>query len=267
VSDVTIEETMTVALSRCFGDREHGFIGLGTGDRAFRFAVGIPTAAAELANDRGADFCIQYGTLVDPSVQGLPETLGDPDLLRWDCAARLGVDRCLDVFRRGLMTCSFISGAQVDKFGNVNSVQIGRDRPPQVRLTGPIAQSDHSVYAQRTFVIVPHERRVFVEQVDFISAVGYGTGGDWRRQLGIPGGGPDSVITDMAVMGFHPETKQMTLHSVHPGVTVEQVVDATGFELLVPAEVPETPAPTDQELSAIRERIDPHRRLLAGNIK
>jgi glutaconate CoA-transferase, subunit B len=267
VTEATVQETMAVVLSRQFGPKEHGFIGLGTGDRAFILAVGIPTAAAQLANDRGDDFCLQYGTLVDPDVEGLPETLGDPDLLRWDCAARLAVDRCLDVFRRGLMTCSFISGAQIDRFGNVNSVQIGRDRPPKVRLTGPIAQSDHAVFAQRTFVLAPHERRVFVEKVDFISAPGYGTGGDWRKQLGLPGGGPSRVITDKAVLSFDAESKRMTLDSVHHGVTVDEVVDATGFELLISGQVPETEPPSEGELAVLRERIDPHGRLLAGRIR
>ena len=178
---------MAAALSRQFGEKEHGFIGLGTGDRAFILAVGIPTVAAQLAIERGADFCLQYGTLFDPDVAGMPETLGDPDLLRWECAARLPVERCLDVFRRGLMTCSFISGAQIDRFGNLNSVRIGRDGPPTVRLTGPIAQADHAVFAQRTFVIVPHERRVFVERVDFVSAPGYGEGARLARVARPPG--------------------------------------------------------------------------------
>jgi glutaconate CoA-transferase, subunit B len=267
VTDVSTEEIMAVTLSRQFGAKEHGFIGLGTGDRAFILAVGIPTVAAQLAIERGTDFCLQYGTLVDPDVAGIPATLGDPDLLRWQCSARLSVERCLDVFRRGLMTCSFISGAQIDRYGNLNSVRIGRDGPPKVRLTGPIAQSDHAVYAKRTFIIVPHERRVFVERVDFISAPGYGTGHEWRSRVGLPGGGPAKVITDKAVLGFDPTSKEMQLESVHPGVTIDQVLDATGFELIVPDDVGETPAPSAAELLALRERIDPDGKLLAGRIR
>jgi glutaconate CoA-transferase subunit B len=263
----TTEEIMAVALSRQFRDKEHGFIGLGTGDRAFTFAVGIPTVAAQLAIARGADFCLQYGTLFDPNVQRMPESLGDPDLLKWDCAARVPVERCLDVFRRGMMTCSFISGAQIDKFGNLNSVRIGTGPLPTVRLTGAIAQADHAVFAQRTFVIMPHERRVFVERVDFISAPGYGDGAGWRERLGLPGGGPAKVITDKAVLGFDAQTRRMTLESIHPGVTVEAVIGATGFELLVPKVVPLTAPPTDVELATIRERIDAGGKLLKANIK
>jgi glutaconate CoA-transferase, subunit B len=267
VSAATTEEVMAVALSRQFHDREHAFIGLGTGDRAFIFAVGIPTVAAQLASERGVDFCLQYGTLLDPDVQGLPPTLGDPDLLRWECAARLPVERCLDVFRRGLMTCSFISGAQIDRFGNLNSVRIGRAERPTVRLTGPIAQTDHAVFAQRTFVIMPHQRRVFVDRVDFVSAPGHGDGPGWRERMGLPGGGPDKVITDLAVLGFDPATKEMRVESVHPGVTAQEVVAATGFDLALPAVVPETEPPTAAELAAIRERIDPEGKLLRARIK
>ena len=263
----TTEEVMAAALARLLGEREHAFIGLGTGDRAFIFAVGIPTVAAQLAADRGADISLQYGTLFDPSIEGLPETLGDPDLLRWECAARVPVERCLDVFRRGLMTCSFISGAQIDVFGNLNSVRIGREGPPKVRLTGPIAQADHAVFAGRTFVILPHEPRVFVERVDFISAPGYGDGPGWRERHGLPGGGPAAVITDKAVLGFDPASKRMRLESVHPGVSLDEVNAATGFELLRAPNVPETSPPSAAELSAIRERIDPTGKLLQARIK
>lgn len=262
----TIYETMAVALSRQFEPKEHGFVGLGTGEQAFILAVGIPTVAAQLAVASGSDFSLQYGTLVDPDVR-LPETLGDPDLLAWSCAARLSVERCLDVFRRGMMTCSFISGAQVDMFGNLNSVQIGRERPPAVRLTGPIAQSDHAVFAQRTFVILPHDRRVFVDHVDFVSAPGYGDGGTWRSDRGLPGGGPAKVITTKAVLGFEEESKRMRLESVHPGVTVKDVVGSTGFELIIPEGVPTTAPPSHDELTAIRDGIDVGGKLLAGGIR
>jgi glutaconate CoA-transferase subunit B len=263
----TIEETMAVALSRQFGQKEHGFIGLGTGDRAFIFAVGIPTVAAQLATERGADFCLQYGTLVDPNVQQLPDSLGDPDLLKWQCAARLPVERCLDVFRRGLMTCSFISGAQIDQFGNLNSVRIGRGPRPSVRLTGPIAQADHAVFAQRTFIIVPHERRVFVERVDFVSAPGHGDGPGWRERNGLPGSGPAKVITDKAVLGFGATSRRMTLESIHAGVCLDDVVASTGFDLEIPDKVVETPAPSADELRIIRERIDPTGKLLKAKVR
>jgi glutaconate CoA-transferase subunit B len=267
MSDLTTEAIMAVALSRQFGAKEHAFVGLGTGDRAFIYAVGIPTVAARLAIERGADISLQYGTLFDPDIERLPPTLGDPDLLRWPCAARVPVERCLDVFRRGMMTCSFISGAQIDRFGNLNSVRIGRGERPTVRLTGPIAQTDHAVFAQRTFVIMPHERRVFVERVDFISAPGHGDGPGWRERHGLPGGGPAKVITDKAVLGFDEATRRMRLESVHPGVTVDEVIAATGFELLIASDVTETAPPSAAELAALRERIDPQGKLLAARIK
>jgi glutaconate CoA-transferase subunit B len=263
----SIEEVMAVALSRELGAREHVFVGLGTGDRAFIYAVGIPTVAAQLAIERGADISLQYGTLFDPDLIDLPPTLGDPDLLRWDCAARVPVERCLDVFRRGLMTASFISGAQIDPYGNLNSVRIGREGPPAVRLTGPIAQTDHAVFAQRTFILMPHQRRVFVEKVDFVSAPGHGDGPGWRTRQGLPGGGPAAVITDKAVLDFDDATRRMRLRSIHPGVTLDEVLEATGFELLRDDVVASTTAPTQDELASIRDRIDAGGKLLQAAIK
>ena len=143
MTDASTDEVMASALSRQFGEKEHGFIGLGTGDRAFIFAVGIPTVATGLAAERGPTSAFSTARCSTPTCR-MPETLGDPDLLSWECSARVPVERCLDVFRRGMMTCSFISGAQIDRFGNLNSVRIGRGPLPTVRLTGPIAQTDHA---------------------------------------------------------------------------------------------------------------------------
>jgi glutaconate CoA-transferase subunit B len=116
-------------------------------------------------------------------------------------------------------------------------------------------------------VIIAHERRVFVDRVDFVSAPGYGDGAGWRERMGLPGGGPDKVITDKAVLGFDADTKRMRLESVHPGVTMDEVVAATGFELLVPAGVGQTLPPSSAELGAIRDRIDASGKLLRARIK
>jgi glutaconate CoA-transferase subunit B len=108
---------------------------------------------------------------------------------------------------------------------------------------------------------------VFVERVDFVSAPGYGDGAGWRERLGLPGGGPAKVITDKAVLGFDPDSKRMTLESVHPGVSIDEVREATGFELLTNGDVAETAPPTAEELAAIRGRIDPAGKLLHGSIR
>lgn len=261
----TVSELMAVAVSRELRDGDHAFVGLGTGGRAFVNAVGVPSVGIELARRRGLDVVAQYGVLYEPDLAHPPRCFADPYLIRWPAKAHVAVDEGLDTFRRGKITVSFISGAQIDPYGNLNSVAIGPDRRrPEVRLTGPIAQTDHAVYAGRTIIILPHARRTFVPRVDFISAVGYLGGPGDRERLGLPGGGPSVVITDLAVLRFHPVTRRMELESVHPGVTVQQVAEATGFEVVPPCEVPATPPPSAEELRLIREEIDPHGIWLGG---
>jgi glutaconate CoA-transferase, subunit B len=102
-----------------------------------------------------------------------------------------------------------------------------------------------------------HNPRVFVPKVDYISALGWGDGPGTRERWHLPGGGPRYCYTPLCVMDFDPDTKRMRLKSVHPGVTVGEVQSATGFELVIPDEVPETPLPTDEELEVLRTRVDP----------
>ncbi len=255
----TSAELAAIVVSRELRDGDHAFVGLGTGGRAFINAVGVPSVGIELARRfRGLDVVAQYGVLYEPDLAHPPDCFADPYLIRWAAKAHVEVDYGLDTFRRGKITVSFISGAQIDPYGNLNSVQIGEDhRRPRVRLTGAIAQTDHAVYAGRTIVIMPHERRTFVPKVDFISAVGYLNGPGARERLGLPGGGPSAVVTELAVLRFHPETKRMQLASVHPGVALDQVVSATGFDVTPSVPVPETDPPSEAELRLIRQEVDP----------
>ncbi len=153
-----------------------------------------------------------------------------------------------------------VGAAQLDQFGNVNNSVIGSDyHRPKVRLPGTAGLADMCSIGKKLYYWNPeHSRRSLVERVDFISGAGYLGGGNEREQLGL-GGGPELVVTDLAVMDFHPDSKRMRLRSIHPGVSVEQVHDATGFELLVPeGDVPVTQPPSQAQLRLIRERIDPN---------
>ena len=256
-ADYTTEELMACAVSRELRDGELGFIGLGTGGRAFIYAVGVPSVAIALAQHRGIDFIAQYGVKVDAVIPEAPDCFTDANLLAWPCRAMILVEDCLDMFRRGMMDWGFVSGAQVDPYGNLNAVCIGDQRRPKVRLVGPIAQTDHCAHAKHTMIIVPHEPRVFVEKVDFISGLGFGDGPGYRERYQHHGGGPGKVITDLAVLDFHPETKRMRVQSLHPGVTRGQVEARTGFALEFPTPIPETLCPTPDEVAVIRTKIDP----------
>ena len=152
-----------------------------------------------------------------------------------------------------------VGGLQIDKFGNSNLIGVGKDYK-RLAFRGPGAVGTLSMahYVDRYYLFVQsHDKRILVDKCDFISTVGWGQGGaDGRKKLGIPGSGPVYCITPLCIMDFEEQTKRMRLKSVHPGVDVQQVIDSTGFELVIPPNVPQTAAPTDEELRTLRERID-----------
>jgi len=257
---------MAAAVSRELADGEVCFIGLGTGGRAFTYAVGIPSTGVALAQRRGLDVVAQYGVMVDAVIEDVPLDAGDPALLGWRTRSLLPVEAGLDMFRTGHVDWGFLSAAQVDRYGNVNGVCIGAHDRPDVRLVGPIAQPDHAAYARRTMIIVPHERRVLVERVDFVSGLGHGRDGGERARHRLPGSGPARVITDLAVLGFDAETRRMHVVSIHPGVPLDEVARRTGFPLDVPADVPRTPPPSEDEVRLVRTEIDARGVWLRGGV-
>lgn len=152
-----------------------------------------------------------------------------------------------------------VGAAQLDQYGNANNSVIGDDyHAPKVRLPGTAGLADMGSIGKKLYYWNPdHSQRSMVEKVDFISAAGYLDGGDARKRLGLEGG-PQMVISNLAVMDFHPESKKMRVQSLHPGVTVDKVQDATGFELLMPdGAIPETRPPSKAQVKLIREVIDP----------
>ncbi len=187
-----------------------------------------------------------------------PEFGWDRRVVRWaesfsDTGHRF--DRVKDWHRRVF----FIGGVQVDPHGNTNLIGVGTDHA-RLRFRGPgsVGTSTLSTHVGRYYILLnSHSARTFVERCDFISAFGWGDGDpDARRKLGLPGGGPRYCVTPLCVMDFTDDTKRLRLRSLHPGVTVEQVQDNTGFELIVPDEVPTTPLPTVEQLEVIRTRAD-----------
>ena len=152
-----------------------------------------------------------------------------------------------------------VGAAQLDMYGNANNSVIGSDyHRPKVRLPGTAGLGDMGSIGKQLYFWSPnHNPRALVEKVDFISCAGYLEGGDARENLGLTGG-PEVVVTNLAVLDFHPDSKRMRVRSVHPGVTVAQVQEATGFELVLPdGEIPTTAVPTDEQVRLIREVIDP----------
>ena len=160
-------------------------------------------------------------------------------------------------FRKNLVF--FCGGLQFDKYGNSNLVGIGKDyKHLNFRGPGGVGVGDMCAFCKWYYLYTTsHDKRIFVESVDYITCFGWGEGGaDARKKLGLPGGGPRYCITPLCIMDFEEKTKRMRLKSVHPGVTVDEVVKNTGFELIIPEQVPTTEPPTEGEIEILRTRID-----------
>lgn len=264
--DFTLNELLVVATSRELRDGDLAFVGVGTAGRAFTLAVGIPIASARLAQlTHAPDITIYWGNLLSPDLTRIPPRLTQHHVTTWPCAAQMAHtgDKC-DMLARRQFDVSFDSAPQIDRFGNLNITAIGDYRKPKVRLIGCLAQTDHFAYVRRPIVITDLKKRAFVERVDFITSVGHLDGGTSREQAGLDPGGPWRVITDKAIFGFDERSKEMELLSIHPGVTLDDVLAEMGFRPLVPSEVPVTEAPTVEQVRLIRQEIDPNRILLVA---
>ncbi len=151
-----------------------------------------------------------------------------------------------------------VGALQIDAYGNSNLIGVGKDHK-KLKFRGPggVGTPSAATDLDRYYLYVAsHDRRIFVEKCDFISAFGWGKGGDHRKRLGFPGGGPHYCITPLCIMDFEEKTKRMRLHSLHPGISLQEVVEKTGFKLIIPDSVPVTEPPTEKELRFLRERID-----------
>jgi glutaconate CoA-transferase subunit B len=248
-TEVTPAELMVTAAAREIGDGEVVFVGMR-----------LPLLGFQLAKRTHAPDAIGVYELGIIRNTPAPEpilTMGDlPNLFRaqWlaDTADVMGL------LQRGDVDVSFIGGAQVDRFGNLNTSYIGGIAPGTIetRLPGSGGACDLAILAKRHIIIMAHEERRFVPRVDYITSPGYGDGAGWRKRVGIQGGGPAAVITTLGVLRFDPDTCEMMLVSVHPGVTVEQVEASTGWPLRVASQVTQTPEPTAEDLTLLR-RFDP----------
>lgn len=158
---------------------------------------------------------------------------------------------------------AILSALQVDRFGNINTVMVGRDHAkPKLRGPGTVGISALCGLAKRFYVVLTrHDRSAFVPRVDFICGAGHMEGGDSRVRAGLPEGGPKLVVSPLGVFDFEPTSKAMRVLSVHPGVTLDQIKDATGFDLVINGTPPVTRMPTDQELHLLRTRVDSRRTL------
>jgi len=241
---LTVEDAMVVAGSRLLLDGRVVFAG-----------VGSPLLASVLAQQLHApDLTIVLeGGFIGPRM--IPGKLPISTNEMRGAHGSVMLAGIIDVFlfaQRGAFDYGFVGAAQIDRFGNVNTSVIGDPASPKVRLPGSGGANDIVSSCREIFIITKHERRRFVERVDFITSPGYLDGGDARERAGLVGGRPTRVITDLALLGFNPRTRALRLEGLHPGVTAEEVRDNTGFDLQLADDVVQLPAPTTEELSALR---------------
>jgi glutaconate CoA-transferase subunit B len=174
----------------------------------------------------------------------------------------LSITDVLLLQQRGYVDYGFLGGAQIDQYGNLNSSYIGDPDNPKVRLPGTGGANDIASLASKILIAIHHEKRRFVEKVDFITTPGYLQGDDSREKAGLIAGGVHQVITHLGLFGFDPKSRRMSLQALHPGATVDEVRERTGFEMMIPDEVPFTEEPTAEEVRILRE-LDPDQRYTA----
>lgn len=260
----TMNELMAVAASKELRDEELGFIGVGTDGRAYTMAVGIPMIAARLAQmSHAPNFTIFWNNLLSPKLDEIPPYLTQDYLTKWPCAFQpVTCEDKNEMLANGRFDVSFDSASQIDQFGNMNITAIGDYKKPKVRLVGCLAQPDHFAFVKRPIILTDLKKRTFVEKVDFITSVGYLDGGDSRVKAGLKPYGPWKVITDKCILNFENEEKKMQLESIHPGITLEEVLDNMGFTPVIPEVIKTTEEPTKEQVKVIREIIDPNHSLL-----
>jgi glutaconate CoA-transferase subunit B len=233
--------------------------------RTVAVGTGVPCAAAMLAQRTHAPNLVIFFEAggVAPQLPTMPISVGDSRTFYRAVMATSMAD-VMETCQRGLIDYTFLGGAQIDAFGNLNSSMIGSEYArPRVRFPGSGGANDLASLCWRILVVTQHDRRRFVEKLDFLTTPGYLTGPGAREAAGLPPGtGPYRVITDLAVLGYHEQTRRMQVCSLHPGVTLDQVRAATGFELGALDPLTTTAAPTSLELTILRDEVDPHRYLL-----
>lgn len=262
MTDYTPSEMMIVTAARALAGVRTVFVGVGLPNSACNLARRTVAPDLELIYESGV-----YGA----RPARLPLSIGDPTLI----SGATSVCSMADLFglylQGGRVEVAFLGGAQIDRFGNLNTTVIGGGSTelaevwarPKVRLPGSGGACEIAINAQQIFVIVRLRRRAFVERLDFLTSPGHLGGAGDRAKLGLPGGGPQLVVTDKCVFRFNEGTDgaagagEMVLESLHPGVNLAEVWEEVGWELKVAPDISETESPTEEELRLLREELDP----------
>jgi glutaconate CoA-transferase subunit B len=218
----------------------------------------LPLLAFQLAKDTHAPHAIgifENGILRDRPAGEALYTMGDAP----NTEGAIWTTSMMDIMallQNGKVSLGFIGGAEVDRFGNLNTTYIGGKKNIQIRLPGSGGGSDIASLSKRFVIIMKHEKRRFLERVSYVTSPGFGGGRDWRERNGLRGGGPCTVITTKGILRFDSETKELVLDSIHPGITRKEVLENTGWDLRCRLKIEKTKPPTRSELKIVR-KYDP----------
>lgn len=251
----TMQELMVVAGSREIADDDVVFVGMR-----------LPLLAFHLAKSTHANHAIgifENGVLRDKPPGDVLFTMGDNPNMEGAIWATSMMD-IMALLQKGRVSLGFIGGAEVDRFGNLNTTYIGGKKNVRVRLPGSGGGSDIASLSKRLVILMNHEKRRFLKKVSYVTSPGFGEGGSWRKRHGLRGGGPCAVITTKGILRFDSDTHEMILQSVHPGVTLEDVLQNTGWDLKWAPHLQTTKPPTESELRIIR-KWDAHGFWTRGN--
>lgn len=248
--DYNPSELLICTASRLMTDNTTAFIG-----------TGIPMLAASLAQRMHAPNLVAIfefggtGAILDD----LPLAVGGECTFHRALSAS-GICDVVETAQRGFVDYGFLGGAQIDPYGNLNSTVIGEHAHPKVRLPGSGGANDVGSHCWQTIAIMRQDKRRFIEKVDFVTTPGYLSGPGAREKAGLPRGtGPYRVVTNLAVLGYDPDCLRMMLLATQPGVSVQDVIDNTGFELIIAPQLEENLPPSEEELRILREEVDKDR--------
>lgn len=243
----TMQELMAVAAAREIKDGEKVIVG-----------TGLPLLGAFLAQKTHAPniMAIYESGAIDCKPESTPFSVADPVLVP-GAAMQGGLIDGLGIVHAGDIDVGFLGGGQIDKYGNINTHVIGDYYHPKVRFAGSGGNNDIGAGCKRTIVIMLHQKQRFPERVDFVTTPGFFRGAGQREKMGFPGSGPSVVVSTMAILRFHSETKEMYVDSYHPGVTIEQIKANTGWNIMVSPGVKETEPPSPELVRILREELDP----------
>lgn len=252
--DYTASELMTINAARLLRDGDVVFVG-----------VGLPNLACNLARRTHAPklTMIYEAGVVGAQPARLPLSIGDPTLVSGAATVCSMYEIFAFYLQRGLIDVGFLGGAQIDRFGNVNATVIGDYAHPKVRLPGSGGSAEIAAWANRTYLLTPHQKRRFPETCDFVTGAGFLSGHGARQATSVRGGGPQAVVTDIGILAPD-ESGELVLTALHPSRMADEARANTGWPLRAAESVRVTEAPTEGELRLLREELDPEGIYLKG---